>query len=327
MLGAKMLVEMGRAPQVTDWSIGTLVEHHLAASDYAATTVDQFRMAWALVPEVWRSTPVERVTVASIDGLYRVLAADGVSPHRVLKVHELLSVALQRAVRWQWLAGNPARAASRPKVDRVEVSPPATSDTRRALDLATGPLAAFLRVAAVVGARRGELVGLQWRDLTVTDRPRLIVRRSVAYTPASGVVVKDTKTGARGHRVVALDPGTMRTLDEHRAGRERDLEVAGAGWRDDWFVFSNDLGQSPWRPDHPTHLVAALRKMHGLPATVTIKNLRHYVATTMLAEGVAPTIVAGRLGHSTSTTTLRTYAHFVRSHDDVAADDLGAALD
>lgn len=48
----------------------------------------------------------------------------------------------------------------------------------------------------------------------------------------------------------------------------------------------------------------------------------------MLADGVAPTIVAGRLVHSTSTTTtLRTYAHFVRSHDDQAADDLGAGLD
>ena len=47
----------------------------------------------------------------------------------------------------------------------------------------------------------------------------------------------------------------------------------------------------------------------------------------MLSGGVPLLVVAERLGHTTSTTTARVYAHYVPAIDQAAADDHGATLD
>jgi integrase len=326
--GAGLLVALGAAPQVTDWTVGQLVDHQLAAADYAPTTLDGFRMAWARVPDGFKDQRVDRVTVSVLDALYARLAADGLTAHRVRKVHELLSVSLQRAVRWEWLASNPARNATPPTVRNAEVIPPPPDEVRRALALVDGQMLTYLRTAASTGARRGELCGLQWRDLIIDDTTRrVVIRRSVSYTPSSGVVVKDTKTGVRGHRVIGIDATTAQMLLEHQTSRTADLVALGLPWDPDRFVFSNTLGAGPWRPDYPTALLADLRKAHGLPSSVTIKNLRHFVATEMLGRGVPVTVVAGRLGHTTSATTTKVYAHFLPELDGSAADDHGDILD
>lgn len=326
--GAGLLVALGSAPQVTDWSVGHLVDHQLDSATYAPTTLDQYRMAWARVPDVFKDQRVDRVTVSALDALYARLAADGLTAHRVRKVHELLSVSLQRAVRWEWLASNPARNATPPTVRNAEVVPPPPDEVRRALGLVDGQLLTYLRTAASTGARRGELCGLQWRDVIIDDTTRrVVIRRSVSYTPSSGVIVKDTKTGTRGHRVIGIDATTAQMLLEHQASRTADLDALGLPLNVDGFVFSNTVGASPWRPDYPTALLADVRKAHGLPASVTIKNLRHFVATEMLGRGVPVTVVAGRLGHTTSATTTKVYAHFLPEIDGAAADDHGDVLD
>ena len=56
---------------------------------------------------------------------------------------------------------------------------------------------------------------------------------------------------------------------------------------------------------------------------VRLHDLRHYVATRLLAAGVDVRTVAGRLGHRNLATTLNVYAHFVPEVDQQAADVLG----
>lgn len=82
----------------------------------------------------------------------------------------------------------------------------------------------------------------------------------------------------------------------------------------------------PWRPDGVTARFVKLREREGLPG-VRLHDLRHFVATRMLAAGVPVTTVAGRLGHANTSTTLNVYAHFVESSDRDAADALGRLLD
>ena len=90
------------------------------------------------------------------------------------------------------------------------------------------------------------------------------------------------------------------------------------------FSFDPD-GTRPWRPDVVTHRFARLREQVGLP-TVRLHDLRHYVATRLLAGGVAVSTVAGRLGHARTSTTLNVYGHFVPSSDQAAADFLATLL-
>jgi integrase len=57
-----------------------------------------------------------------------------------------------------------------------------------------------------------------------------------------------------------------------------------------------------------------------------LHDLRHFVATTLLAAGVPISTVAGRLGHARASTTLNVYSHFIAATDHHAADVIGRLL-
>jgi hypothetical protein len=58
-----------------------------------------------------------------------------------------------------------------------------------------------------------------------------------------------------------------------------------------------------------------------------LHDLRHFMATEMLGQGVAVPTVSQRLGHARASTTLNVYAHRVPGSDRDAADLLGGLLD
>jgi len=69
---------------------------------------------------------------------------------------------LDQAVRWGWRRDNPARLATLPSVRQTDVRPPAPLDVMAAIESADQELAMFVRIAAVVGGRRGEVGALRW---------------------------------------------------------------------------------------------------------------------------------------------------------------------
>jgi len=89
-----------------------------------------------------------------------------------------------------------------------------------------------------------------------------------------------------------------------------------------YVVSADPAGRQPWRPDRATNAVRNLRAKHPELAGVRLKELRHYVATRALAGGADVRTVAGRLGHSQTSTTVDVYAAFVPESDQAIADAL-----
>jgi integrase len=93
--------------------------------------------------------------------------------------------------------------------------------------------------------------------------------------------------------------------------------------RRDGFVFSHDSdGRWPWRPDSTSRAFRLLRHEVGLD-DVRLHDLRHFLATRLLAAGIDVRTVSGRLGHSLTSTTLNVYAAFVPDADCRAAEVMG----
>jgi integrase len=61
--------------------------------------------------------------------------------------------------------------------------------------------------------------------------------------------------------------------------------------------------------------------------TSSLKELRHYSVTQLLAAGTDLNTVAGRLGHAEGSTTLKFYAQFTRPADQQAAAIIPSQLD
>jgi hypothetical protein len=74
-----------------------------------------------------------------------------------------------------------------------------------------------------------------------------------------------------------------------------------------------------------THRYRRYARQVGIASS--LKELRHYSATQLLAAGTDLNTVAGRLGHAEGSTTLKFYAQFTRPADQRAAAVIPSQLD
>ena len=119
---------------------------------------------------------------------------------------------------------------------------------------------------------------------------------------------------------VALDPTSIELLLAHREGATRTDGVV------DGFVFSSDAGRHPWRPNWVTKRFIAYRGRGGV-AGFRLHDLRHFMATAMLAAGVPVPVVSERLCHARTSTTVNIYAHCMPGAALDAANLLAEILD
>jgi integrase len=312
----------------TDASVGELVEQWLDLKREAlsVTTWEGYvgKARFRLIPALGKVS-VRKLTVRDIDVFYRALARDErLAASTVRQIHNVLTGALDQAVRWGWRSDNPARLATLPSVRRPDIRPPAPADVMAAIERADQELALFVRISAVVGGRRGEVGALRWTDVDLAAGD-LTITKALVESLDRTIHEKDTKTHQA--RRIALDAATVEALRAWRSEVESRAKPFGVTLRSDGFVFSPETdGSTPWRPYHWTSAWRRLRDRIGIDPAVRLHDLRHFTATRLLDAGVPVKTVSGRLGHARPATTLNVYAHFIPATDRVAADVIGGLL-
>ena len=277
---------------------------------------------------------IDRLRTADLDRFYAHLRKGGgrggrpLSVATVRRVHSVVRSALAQAVRWQWLAVNPATAASPGPAMQTALSPPGPEAVAALLERAEADspdFAVFLVVAAVTGARRGELLALRWTDLD-SEAATITIARAICEG-VNGPVERPRPKTAGSVRRIALDRTTVGVLVAHRARMAERAVAEGTTLPAKAFVFSHyPDGSVPWRPGFVSLKFRRLRDELGL-GQLRLHDLRHFVATTLLGAGVDLRTVAGRLGHAGGgRTTLAVYAHFQQASDRGAAELLGDLL-
>ena len=242
----------------------------------------------------------------------------------VRSIHAILSGACSAAVRWGWITVNPMSSVRPPAKARPRPRPPTTAQMALIVTAAwtsSPEWGLYVWLSAVLGARRGEVVALQWEDI---DLEIGVVRLDENYVrTAAGMLLKDTKTHQM--RRVSIDEPTAELLRQHRADCAGRLALAGCTLTDRTWVFSAAPDMS--RPRDPASLTRRYARLVAkLGIDTGLKELRHYSATELLTAGVDLRTVAGRLGHGDGTTTLRHYAAWVAAADRAAASTIGDRL-
>lgn len=302
------------------WSVGELVDRHVEQTDYAATTRAEIVRARSRIPAWLADLDADEVTTPDLGRAYDELR-EALSESAVRRVHELLSVAFGRGVRWGWVRSNPTTAVEPPRQQRRVADPvDAAALAKVVAEVAhNAEHAVLVRLAVVTGARRGELAGLRWGDVDV-DAQTVRIERAVICTPQSGLVVKDTKTGKSGRRTVSIDAGTAQMVRLWRDGLAADEPVIVEA---DHYVFGTL--DRPARPDTITQFWVRACHRAGVSG-IRWHDLRHHSASVLIGAGVDPVTVAHRLGHANPSTTLRIYSHLVPGRDRAAADLLADRL-
>ena len=265
------------------------------------------------------------MTPKHLDDLYGQMKDEGRSPKTIRNHHAIISSALHQGVRWEWVRENVAEKAKPPRVALRRVTAPSVDSIRLVIDTAEKRdprLAPLLMLAALTGMRRGELCALRWTDVDLV-RGELDVSRSIVVVPG-GLAEKTTKNDR--FRTVALDEVGVALMTHHRAVVEEWAKQAEVEIAPDGYVFSHAVDASkPFRPDNVTGFFTRVRDSLGLN-NVRLHDLRHFTATQFIGAGVDVRTVAGRLGHSDPSVTLRVYSHALEERDRAAADVIGRVL-
>lgn len=165
-------------------------------------------------------------------------------------------------------------------------------------------LYALYVVAATLGLRRGELLGLRWDDLDL-DEGTLTVAQTVQRV-GGRLLVDDTKSEA-SDATLPLPKVTHRELLAHRDRQEKERIEAGEIWHHYGLVFPTRVG-TPIEPRSLNRHFERIRTKAGLPA-VRLHDSRHTVVTLLLQLGVPPHVVQAIARHADLDVTLGIYAH------------------
>jgi integrase len=273
-------------------------------------------------------TRLQALSPGDLNGLYayllkhgRLNGRGGLSFKTVRYIHMIVRRALETAVRWNLLVRNPASLADPPRFRgrRPEMRTWTAEQVGAFLQATEGdPLHTVWVLAATTGMRRGELLGLRWRDVDLKNR-RLSIQRSLV---AAGYETSFTEPKtARGRRSIVIDSRTAAILKEHRLAQLEDRLALGEVYQDQGMVLCRPHGL-PIHPDALTKAFIKAVKASGLPR-IRLHDLRHTHATLALQTGIHPKVVSERLGHASVAFTLDIYSHAVPAMHEEAAERLG----
>ncbi len=246
----------------------------------------------------------------------RIDGKGGLSKQTVLHMHRVLKRALSQAVKWGLLSRNPCDAVDNiPKPNKKERLTFTTEETLSLLEqLNCNPLYLPVLIAVTTGMRRGEILGLRWKDIDL-DKKRLYIRQIVIETRQYGLEVKQPKTDSSS-RTIALPQIAIEAIKKYRVEQAELCLQLGKGLTPESMLFNEYSGLNV--PNRITVNFRSFIKSHGFKH-VTFHDLRHTHATHLLEQNIHPKIVSERLGHSTIALTMNTYSHVMPTMQEEAA--------
>jgi integrase len=292
-----------------------------------ATTHHSYAMAVNRIKSGLGSAKLQSLTPLQVERFYRELTSARLgrdySPKTIRNTHTVLRKALADAERLELVIRNAAAAARPPAVDHKDRVTWSSEELGEFLEsVRDDRLYPVFVVLATTGMRRGEVLGLRWRDVDF-DAGDLAIANT--RTPVKSEIVTGPPKTARSRRQVFLDEWTLDVLRAQRRSQAADRLAAGPAWNaDEDYVFTDELGV-PVNPNSVSKRFDTIVRKSGLPR-IRLHDLRHTYATVALKAGVHPKVVSERLGHATVGITLDLYSHVTPSIARDAADVVASKI-
>lgn len=235
---------------------------------------------------------------------------------RGLALH-CLSGAMERAVKWKLLRQNPCSGLRPPRTKpNIEQKHWDAEQARTFLAHARNHANyAFFRLALSTGARKGELLALQWRDFDPQGKKLRIERNMDQVT---GEI--DTPKSGKG-RVIDLSDDDAALIESLRDKSKSNhiLATPGTG------IVPREIATTFARLVRNYNDLAKEANLRPLPA-ITFHGLRHTCATLLLANGTPVKAVTERLGHANVGITMQLYQAVLPSTQAQAANTIADLL-
>ena len=285
------------------------------------------------------------------------------APRTILHTHRLISLIFNWAEFQGIIQNNPMRRVKAPKVQKSEAKFLEKEDLQKlviAIEEEDIQWKTMMLLFLYSGARRGEILGLEWKDI---DFPRSIItiNRTSQYIKGMGIITKSPKNET-SKRSIKLDPEGIKLLSEYKIWWSSEKLKLGDGWQvvynsgksyhycqkcssctrsqlinhmycgnadckdmasaNRLFIQANGV---PMHPDSIGWWVIRFIAKYNLPK-FSVHTLRHTFVTNLIANNVPLSTVSKIVGHSNTTTTANIYSHSIMQAEEQATEVTGGLL-
>jgi len=257
----------------------------------------------------------DRLRTADIDAFTSAMQVEGIGD----RTRQVALARLKQAYGWACRTGllsvNPTLNSQAVRVQTGERNVWSPDDWQRFAAHA-GEYLPMFGIFTATGLRRGEVLGLRWRDVDLGERT-ISVRQTVASIGGTVKIQEQPKTES-SRRTVRISESVVSLLRDHRRMQIEARLRLGPVWQDHDLVFPGPMGE-PFHPDAITRILARIAAAAGVPR-LTVHELRHTHTTWLVLAGVPLPVISQRIGHARVSTTMDLYAHLLKDSQDMAAD-------
>jgi integrase len=246
------------------------------------------------------------------------------SDRTIKDVRDVLRAALANAVAEELLPRNVAAIVRLPNPRRPQRQWWSVEEARTFLQSARrdhDPLYAAYVLILVLGLRRGEALGLTWRDVNF-DTAEVHIRWQLQR---AGHQLRHRETKTPGSAAVLPLPGICLTALKLRAERQAaDKSRAADAWCDPELVFTSIYG-TPYEPRNFNRQFAARCRKAGV-RYIKVHDTRRTCASLLVALDVHPRVAMQILRHSRISVTMEIYTEATSEATRTALKKLGNVL-
>lgn len=253
----------------------------------------------------------------------------GLSNNSLRHLYGYIRVALQYAFKRAYIDLNVADRVDKPKKNEFHGSFYNDEELKLLFKVVKGTHLEFaVRMAAIYGLQREEIVGIKW-DAIDFQYKTITIAHTVSEAMLDGkytILLKDTTKNKSSFRTLPLSDETMDMLLSMKEKEEKMKALFGNRYNHKYdgyvYVFENgDL----IRPNWISYRFNKTLSENGL-RHIRFHDLRHSCATLLRHEGVPMEEIQKWLGHSTLLTTEQIYAHYDESGKSKTLETITGAL-
>lgn len=302
------------------------IDKQVEANKKAPKTVERYKeiLNSSLIP-YFKGKKVKDISQGMIEKYLLNLACDGArkdkkkggySAQTILHYYRLLHAILNYAVKYGYIAENICSKVEKPKVEKKEIIKYDESIINNIVDklsLADIMIQVLILLGIETGCRRGELMGLEWKDFNFDNR-FVTVQRTSNYTKEKGIhTIEHLKNKAK-KKVVTYSEELNKLLLEYNEHQEVRKNQIGKAWVETDRLFINEVGEII-DPRKATYWFKYFQTHNNIKDKIRLHDLRHLNISLLLLSGLDVVTVAERAGHSSPRITLETYSHTLKEID------------
>lgn len=271
---------------------------------------------------------LSEIDVNVIDEWLIYLGKQGMSASTRKRARQTCGAIFKYAIKKRLAFSNPVTDSQSPKADQNSVSrvqpPLSLTEANQYFELFKATeIDSIIHLALYTGMRRGEIVGLDWSDVSFEERTISINKTAVesTFTRSDGskftkLVLNPPKT-AHSKRKIPITEPVLQALKRQQIKQHKQRLKAGQIWQETGAIFTTELGSRIF-PSNVYHMYSRSLKNSEL-RYVRFHDLRHTVAVLALDAQVPLEQISRLLGHSTISVTMDIYGKSVQSLVDQGA--------